>query len=69
MILTNAICKKVSKMIKYNEKTIHEDQASLNNFETKKQRLYMRRQDTKLFIRSGHDTQMDRLKKLVDTAK
>lgn len=56
-------------MIKYNEKTIHEDQASLNNFETKKQRLYMRRQDTKLFIRSGHDTQMDRLKKLVDTAK
>ena len=61
MILTNAICKKVSKMIKFNEKTIHEDQASLNSFEAKKQKLYLRRQDTTRFIENGHTKQMDSL--------
>ena len=69
LILTNAICKKVGKMIKYNEKSNSEDRLSLNSFESKKQKLLLRRQDTKLFIKQGHDNNMASLNRLKQAAQ
>lgn len=68
LILTNAICKDVTSMIKNNEQTITMDQAELDSFSSKKSRLTMRRQCTMSYVNNSHDKLMQQLQNIKNMA-